>query len=289
VPDCAPPEDPTKSALCVNFVPESIDLVADDETLDGQGVMYLAAYDTPYPDGKDGMPGAQALAVALWPPQAATGQQGGISEVPTLRLTNLPASVYVRAFFFDNQQALASKQISWGVWLGGSDLSAGAHDPLPIQKVDLVAGQSAGISMPLTALRKLSVTLSVAPGVVPFDDAQGPLQWAAFDGPSPGMGAATFGVGGPRCSDLSGGKHVTISGFVFGAGQRWIAANLDDFNTGNTQPGSLFTADFSSGSFAIPDSDRIEVAPTSYRQAMDVQLNLPIPLSGPKPPSYQCP
>jgi hypothetical protein len=273
----------------VKVSPEEMDFASDDPRLDGKGVMYLAAFDTPFPDGKNGAPGVPALAVSLWPPQAMSGVEGALADVPVLRLTNLPPSVYVRAFFFDNADALAEQLISWGVWLGGNDLSQGFQDSMPLQKVDLVPGQAQGLTLPLTALRKLTVSLSVGPGVVPLDDAQGPLVWAAFKDKSPTMGTPTHGIGGPRCASLSDSKQVALGGFFIGSGKLWVAATLDDFNTGNYSSGSIFAADFSGGGFSLPDSARIDVPPTAYRQSLDLALDVVLPLTGAKPPSYQCP
>jgi hypothetical protein len=285
---CDAPADPTTASLCVRLLPENITFVPDDPTLDGKGIVLLAAYDTPTPE-VDGLPDVPALAQAIYPSQAGGPDQAELATVPTLRLDGLPGKVYVRAYFFDNLDALQAKKVSWGVWVGGVDLAGGFGENLPLEAVDTPAGSSGQLDLPIVALRKLSVSISVAPAATPLDDAQGPLEWVMFKAQAPGMNEPIFGIGGPECHDLSGGKAHVLDGVFVGEGTAFLAGSLDDFNLGNSQAGSVVAADFSSGAFTLPAGSKITVPPGAYRHEAALELNVVVPVVGPAPPSYACP
>lgn len=291
LPSCAGPADATKSSVCVTFAPEAMTFEASDAQLDGKGILYLAAYDTPLPDGQPGTADdAVPLKAAIFPADGTSTV--ALSEIPALRLDGLPPKVYLRALFFDNAEALAQKQIAWGVWVGGSDLSKGiSGQQLPVAAVDLTPGAGQARSMDLVALRQLEVKLERAPGAQPLDDGAGPLQWLAINQAAVAQDLPFFGVGTGGCQKLLPNQPVTVRGFVIGSGDRYIVANLDDYGQKAYEAGTITNLEVVNGGYSVPASSRVTFGPTTYRAALDMTLNSVIPL-GPGeqlPAPYKCP
>ena len=289
LPACGAPTDASTSAVCVTFAPEAITLLADDPQLDGQGILYLAAYDTPLPDGEPGVADdILPLQAAIYP---SDDSQVGVMALPMLRLDGLPSKVYLRALFFDNAEALAQKKVLWGVWLGGSELAGGFTDaPQPLTSIDLTPGTSQARLMTLTALRRLEVKVTLGAGVKPLDDAQGPLRWLAVGQSTIKQDMPFFGVSEESCLSLATGSTVQ-RGFFMGSGDRFVVANLNDFGLTSFGPGTLTNLGVTSGSYAVPTSDRVSVGATDYRATLDLALTSVIPLAAgqPAPAPYVCP
>jgi hypothetical protein len=286
---CAGPSDPTRSSVCVTLAPEAITLRPDDPQLDGKGVLYLAAYDTPQPDGQNGSPDAVPVGIAIYPPD---GQSlVSVNELPTVRLDNLPPKIHLRALFFDNAEALANKEISWGVWLGNLDLSTGfTNDPKQLPGLDLAPGAGVPVSIPLLALRRFDVTVSVGAGVKPLDDAQGPLAWITTRQSTIIDNLPFFGVSPTTCTKLGAGTAV-VSGFVAGPGDHYVLAHLDDFGQKAYDPGTLTNLTVVGDAYAIPEVNRVTVGATDYRASHDLALSavIPVPAGQPVPLPYPCP
>jgi hypothetical protein len=276
----------------VNFAPEAMDFVPDDPQLDGQGILFLAAYDTPLPDNGEGsQDDIPAIASAVFPPQPGPeAVLTSLTELSPLRLDGLPPKVYLRALFFDNLEALQKGEISWGVWFGGQDLSNGLAENIPIGEQNLPVGKGTPITLPLRALRRLEVTVKLASGAKPADDGSGPFRWFAFAQQSVKEGTPIFGLSSERCLSLPASPDPVIRGLMAGSGDRFILGSLNDFNLPEPlSGGSILNATFAPGQLSVANG-KVTVNPKDYRKALAIDLSLVIPLGGgPKPPAYTCP
>jgi hypothetical protein len=290
--DCEAPADPTKAAVCVSFAPEAMDFEANDPQLDGQGILYLAAYDTAFPDNGPGeQDDEQPIAAVVFPPQPGPEAiTTGLTGLPPLRLDGLPSTVYLRALFFDNLEALEKGDIAWGVWFGGQDLSKGLLQDIPINQQTLPAGKGTPLQLSLTALRRLEVTVKLNPNSKPLDGGNGPFGWFAFNQSSVSEGLPIFGISGERCLSLPATPDPVVRGFVVGSGDRFILGNLNDFNQNEgVSGGSILNATFSPGKLDIVGG-KVTFAPKAYRTSHSIDLSLVVPLGpGANPPSYTCP
>lgn len=226
---CAPPEEPSKAALCLVIEPEAIDFLAEDERFDGKGVLQVDVFDTSLP----GVSEAPLVAVKL--PEPPT-KLAGLAELVAkpIRFELAPGIVHPRVLFVDDMAAVSATP-GPGVWLGGYDvLKTGIKEALPLLPVALEAGKAHEVRIHLVALRQLKVTVSRG-GANPRGDAQGPLWLGAFDSADLSKSVKTFGLGSKECADLKAGPAIA-DGAIVGKGPYWAVAVLDDFGVGGTQP-----------------------------------------------------
>jgi hypothetical protein len=199
--------------------------------------------------------------------------------------------VYVRAFFVDNFEMFTRNATTWGVWLGGYDLSNGLVERPPIQPVSLTVGAGTAHTLPLTALRRLRVSLELANGTTPLDDGEGPgaavVVRSAVDLENPEL----YGAASAPCLSLDTPETSELTGIVIGSGQFFLSAVIDDFNAGGElPPGGLLALDVNGTTYSLPDSSRFIVPPTAYTVSHSVALNFVVPLGdGGAPPPYACP
>ena len=286
-PPCAPPADPTKSALCLTLVPESIAFTSDP-SFDGKGWLIAQIFDSTLPDYPDGGQKPD-LASAELPPGLPDGGTIDISQpIPVLRFDGLPSTVYVRAVFFDNPNP--PTPVGAGTWLAGYDLQNGIHSQLALVNQALTPGSGTSISLPLTALRQMVVTLDRA--VTPAGNGEGPAEVVATPDQSPSSGSPIFGLGTSPCSRVDGTNTAQVSGLVIGKGPYWVAADLDDFGLSDggagLPPGSLTSLDFVDGGYLLPAANQLTYAANAYQVALTVSLNVVVP-GAPSTDTVTCP
>lgn len=276
---CAPPANASDAALCVHYTHDNVTFNVNEAGLDGQGILVVEVFDTPTPDdGKDGGTKTQPIAALAYPSQPDGGAPNlaSISTLPMQRFDALPTTVYVRTIFVDNLAILGgNKELTWGAWIGGIDLSGGLKQTLPIETVQLTAGQGTSITQHLTALRRLRVHVTLASGTTPLDDGQGPLEFVVWDTQTPDVNTpAIFGLGTRRCADVTGTGAI-VEGFVLGTGDRYISAQLDDYNIGkDPRPGAIDSIQVDDGGAPkIPDANKITVGAQQYALQHAVELN----------------
>jgi hypothetical protein len=266
---CAAPSVSTNAALCVTITPEAIAFLSNDPAFDGKGLMTLGVYSNA---GASDDAGIEAV---LLPSQDAGVGDAGFA---LLNLAALPAPVarfelpvttaYVRAIFVDDTASLADGggglQAGW--WLGGYDLSHGI-DNAPLMPVELTAGAGTNLAIDLIALRKLTLTVTRDPSVIPAGNGQGPLTAVAVNTPviTSDGGAYLYGVGQLPCADLSGDAAASVPSWVLGNGPYWIAATLDDFGVGGNFPaGALFSLALDGGVATVPSIDELSYEAGAY-------------------------
>lgn len=267
---CDPSASGTTAALCLSFAPEAITALSDP-AFDLQGVLVVELFDTALPDQVDG--GATPLGAQIYPPPTDAGQaEVALSAIPELRFDGLPATVYARAFFVDNPALWGQEDLlDGGAFIGGVDLSTGIRDPIPLDGVPLTLGAGTSRVMPLVALRRLTVTTTIAAGVTPLDDGQGPLSIAAFGTDTPGATTSPRGFVTASCVDVTGG--ATVTGVLVGSADAWLFGYLDDFHlTTDLPPGSLYSADLGASGPVLRPQNRITVG-TSYQVTHAIELN----------------
>jgi hypothetical protein len=284
---CAPPTDPSKSALCLTLTPESIAFTSDP-AFDGKGWLIAQVFDTALPDYPDGGSKPPLAAMEL-PPGLPDGGTIDLSQpVPVLRFDGLPSTVYVRAVFEDNP--MPPTAVGAGTWLAGYDLSNGVHSQLALVNQALPTGSGTSINLPLVALRQMIITLDRT--VTPAGNGQGPAEVIATPDQSPTSGSPVFGIGTSPCTKVDGTNMGVVPGLVIGKGPYWVAAVLDDFGTsdGGTglPPGALTSLDLDGGSYQLPAANQLAYAPNAYQVALTVSLNLVVP-GAPSMDSVSCP
>jgi len=292
---CAPPSDPSQAALCVSLTPETIHFLADPD-FDGKGLLVVQVFSRAHPDDDAG--DASVAGPLLFPALDAGGADGGLVDLsrplPQIRFDGLAAAtVFVRAIFVDNPSTVASGQIQAGWWIGGLDLARGL-DKAPLKPVALAAGQGTLDSVGLVALRDLVTSVSLAPGVVPTGNAQGPVTVAVVETPGDG-GTSLFGAGSLPCGNVSpgadsGSNGATVPGFVIGPGPYQLVASLDEYGTGALfPPGGLvsFTVN-DAGALVAPATDTLVYAAQAYQVSGSVALTLQLPWDG-GPDAMTCP
>lgn len=279
--DCAAPTDANQTALCVTLAPEAV-TAQSDPALDEKGVLLVQLFDTPTPPEKD------ASAVALL--EHVLPANPGVSEVslaaiPVQRLVGtLPPVVYLRAVFVDNAERLAKDAaLGWGAWVGGIDVSDGFQDKDPILPVPLDVGKGNAVTLPLVALRKL--TVAVHASAKPVGDGQGPLAAVVVNDPDVAKKPPAFGLARAACADVS--KDVTLTGFVVGAGPYWITGALNDLGLpGDFPPGTLAALTVSATKITIPQ--KLVIAAGDYAPSVSIDLDYVAPRpgdAGPVPPN----
>lgn len=266
---CAPPANPAETALCVIFAPEAIN-VQTDPALDGKGTLLVQVFDTPTPPDKNAKPLVERL-LPINPKNELS-----ISSLPVERLVGtLPSTVYVRALFIDNPALLTpGTPLTYGAWIGGLDLTKGFLTKEPLNAVPVQIGKGNPLALPLTALRKLTVTVHAS--ATPIGDGQGKLSVIVVDNADPTKKPPAFGYALDACADVAAGD-VTLTGFVIGAGPYWVTGVLNDLGlTGDLPPGSLAALDFTGGKVRIPK--QLVIAPGDYAPSASIDLSFVVPL-----------
>lgn len=274
-PPCAPPSDPTEAALCLIVEPETIAFDANDPKLDGNGILAVEVFNKANPTGADA-----PLDSRLTPAQPgqgyATKSLAELTAAP-IRFESLPTKVYVRAFFVDDVEGAQPDALVPGTWIGGLDLSQGLRDDMPLDAVNLTAGKGTVVRLPLSALRKLTVTVSRTANPAQGGNAQGPLTVVAVASQTIDQNAQVFGLGELACANVSGTKKATVEGAVVGPGPYWVTGILDDFNKGGQMPaGGLVSMDFAGG-IKIPAKNKLTYAADAYTASIGIDLNMAIP------------
>jgi hypothetical protein len=256
--------------VCLTLLPEDIKAQADP-ALDKKGLLIVDVFDTPNPPAKNA--GQVALAEVVDPPNPAN--EVSLDQIKPVRLVGrMPGTVYIRAIFVDNAKVLtAGGAITFGTWFGGINLADGLQDPEPVLAVPVKIGQGNAVSLPLTALRKLKVTVHAA---IPFvGDGQGPLGVVAVNGADPSRKPQIFGLATDKCADLRAGD-VTVTGFVFGPGPYWVTGMLKDLGgPGEFPPGSLAAISVVGGQVTIPR--QVTIAARDYSPTGTIDLGYAVP------------
>jgi len=277
LPDCPGPIDPAKAALCLALDPEEIAFIANDEKLDGDGILYVAIYDKANPSNSD-----VPLAMHIEPPQPATGYATkSLAELTATpyRFDGFPDTVYARVFFVDDVEGTTPESIVPGTWVGGIDLSNGFVEDAPIEPIALDQGKGTTVKMPLSALRKLTVEVSRSADPASGGDAQGPLTVIALDSQAIELNQSPkiFGLGELACADVSGSNEATVEGVVIGKGPYWLTGVLNDFGgTDDVPPGSFVSAKFG-WPLQAPDENELSYPADAYTVKHSITLNLVVP------------
>lgn len=280
MPPCPAPIDPTKAALCLALDPEEIAFLANDDRLDGNGILFISIYDKPNPSNAD-----SPLDADLEPPQPATGYvTKSLAELTATpyRFDGLPDTVYARAFFVDDVEGATPDTLVPGTWVGGMDFSNGFVENAPIEPIALEKGKATTVKMPLSALRKLSVEVSRSANPATGGDAQGPLTVIALASQTIDLSNNNdnriFGLGDLACANVSGSNKVTVEGVVFGNGPYWLTGVLDDFGQGGfAPPGSLASVEFSASGLKVPDQNELSYPADAYVVNHSITLNVVAP------------
>jgi len=265
---CAAPSVSTNAALCVTITPEAITFLSDP-AFDGKGLMTIGVY------SNAGAADDAGIAAVLLPAQDAGVGDAGFAQLnlaalpaPVWRIEVPPGTSYVRAIFIDDPASLADGggglQAGW--WLGGYDTSHG-FDNAPLLPVALTAGVGTNLPIDLIALRKLTLTVTRDPSVIPAGNGQGPLTAVAVNTSviTSDGGAYLYGVGQLPCANVSGDAAATVPGWVLGTGPYWIAATLDDFGVGGNFPaGGLFSLVIDGGVATVPPIDELSYEAGAY-------------------------
>jgi hypothetical protein len=266
----------------VHLVPEQITPHPNDPALDESGILYVQLFDIPNPPK-----GAAGIDVVKLP--IAAGKEISLDSLPTIHLKGkLSGTAYVLALFRDDNNAPKRGDITYGDWIGGLDISNGIKDGLPLDAIAAPVGQGTSVDVALTALRKLTVTVSRTATPVAGGDAQGPLAIAAIDSPDPSKKPNSnppakpgfFGLGSVPCADLAT-QSVDVTGFVLGNGPYWVFGSLDDLLApnvpGKIQKGSLVSLDVTGGTATIPT--RLDIAVGDYAPTAKIDLSYTVPLA----------
>jgi len=272
-----PDANAPNSKVCLRFAPEQIAVSTTDTQLDGKGVLLIQFYDT------DTLTATTVpLKTIQYPPPPATPLTGNESvySLPQIDVEGLPETVYMRVLFVDNQAFFvpAIKTLTWGMFIGNLDLSAGVLPPPKLKKLTLTNDKG---TMPdpikLTALRKISTSIELMTGVTPADDGQGPLSVGCFDVAAP-SNAPVRGGAQLGCKNVTAGPITGVTAFTYGSGDRWVGAQLDDFNQGGTAKiGNIASLGGGTGQ-SILDSQKITFAADQYSATLaKIVLNYVLP------------
>jgi hypothetical protein len=257
--------------VCVTLVPESVTAEADP-ALDKKGVLAIQIFDTPNPPEKNAS--QVALAERIVPANPGTAEVA-LEAIPMQRLVaTLPAVVYVRALFIDNPALLdPGTPFNWGAWVGGLNTNDGLEDKEPLLAVKLGVGEGNPVSLPLAALRKLTVTVHTT--AKPVGDGQGPLVAFVLNQNDP-RNAPAFGLAQAACADVSHGD-VTLTGFVIGEGPYYVTGRLNDLGLkGDGPPGTLAALVKNGSGFTIPQ--KLPIAKGDYTPSATIDLSYVVPL-----------
>jgi hypothetical protein len=259
---CAPPADPTKSALCVALVPEDIDFIPSDPDFDGKGLLTYEIFTTPDPTA--------AAAIVTVTHGAGANQIDLSKPIGVERLDGLPSTVYVRVSFADGDPLTGS--VRGGFWAAGTDYAAGLAGSMPLTPIALAPGQGLTVSMKLWAFRQLRAQVSRGADLTPAGDGEGPISVVALDGAS----FKVYGVA-QGCANINATPSLELVGFVLGAGPYVVIAVLDDFGMGTASggfpPGSIASYDPASGTAL----DLLRYGPRSYKVSTSLALEVVLP------------
>lgn len=275
---CRVPPDAT--ALCLTFLPERV-APRDEPGLDQRGFLTLEVFDTPSPPA-----GKARSAAALYrrtvPVDSDSGGEIALTDLPepTVLLNDGLSEVYLLAQFFDNARVSGDVNISWGTWLGGLDLRNGLSEDLSLSPIPLVTGGVTRHQVALTALRRLTVTVTAS--VAPLGDGEGGLSVVAsrLEGLPPRV--PTDGYGIDPCVDMTRGPQTVEVGLI-GSGSFFVTAFFDDLGIetpGEMPPGTLLSVgDFDPGT-ARGTYDQVTLADDQYAAELSVDLGTVIDLRG---------
>jgi hypothetical protein len=288
-PACAPPTDPTKSAMCLTLQPEDITFTSDPK-FDGKGWLIAQVFDTALPGLPDGgeLPAIATMEVPAGGPDA--GPAVDLSQpLAVLRFDGLPTTAYARAVFVDDPAPVATIEAS--TWLAGYDLSQGLVDQLPILAQSLPKGAGTSVSLNLMALRQMNVTLNRT--VAPAGNAEGPATVVATTTQVPASDSPFFGIATSSCARVDGANTALTTGFVIGKGPYYVVGLLDDFGTADAgvslAPGALTSlVVVDGGALQIPSADEMTYPSTAYQVSQTISLDLVIP-GAPNKDNVSCP
>jgi hypothetical protein len=267
-PQCPPLADPTKAQACLVLAPEVLNVEVSNTFLDGKGQLIIQVFDTATPDVA-----AQPIVPAiLYPaPSDAGPQESDVYSLPVIAIDGLPSTVYIRTYFIDNPLWLQTKTgLTFGMFIGGMDLSGGVGSPPPLQQVSLTAGQSTIVTQKLTALRRFQtrVVLGLSPDGGPGQPAgngQGPLSVNVYEQATPSP--AIYGTAQYPCVDIVSQPSFSVTGFFYNGAANtvssWFYGQLDDFGLGGSSPAGALVS-LAAGGTTIPDSQKVDVAADKY-------------------------
>ena len=253
----------------------------------------MQVFDTPTPGDLGRNNDVTPIAQVIYPPRPDGSfalEQAMVTELPEFRFDDVPPTAYVRAIFTANLiDTFSLHQPTWGTWFGGYDLSSGPIESTPLQAVQIPAGTGRSLRMPLNALRRLRVTLTLPSGVAPLDDGEGPAWALAVRTETPREDERVQGGATLPCARVGAGSSPTLEG-ARRIGTFYLAAGVDDYNLGGTRPpGGLVSFNFNAGTYTLPAATRVEVAPNAFTVDHTVPLNFRLPLeSGGAPAPFSC-
>ena len=151
-------------------------------------------------------------------------------------------------------------------------------------------GAGRSYQLPLIALRRLRATVTLASGVTPLDDGEGPASVRRRPAGDPARKRTDLRRRAPHRVCASA-VVATLEGLLIGSGTYYLAAGVDDYNLGGSlPPGGLISLDVSGNMFSLPATSRVVVAPNAYTVNHTVPLNFVVPLGdGGTPAPYACP
>lgn len=267
---CPPPTSATDSSLCLSFAPESITLESDP-ALDGQGTLLVQIFDRPNPPALD----SASSALLSQTITTEAGSTFSIGSLPEIRLVEtFPSRVFLRVVFADNAARAAPEEPTFGTWFGGIDFSLGQLVPVLLEPVDLNVGAGNTRTVPLTAFRKLDVTVSAS--ATPVGDGEGPLRVGALGGEDIANIPPVLGQTLVPCADLSGGQAVMVSVPFITDGPLFITGGLNDLGEpaqlNELFPGGLFglAANADGGPPIIPNQLDLPAGAYSAQTSLDL-------------------
>jgi hypothetical protein len=309
---CSGGLDANSANLCLTFLPEAVQPVSADPTLNGVGTLVVQVFNKQYPTGA-----ADLIAQKLYPgdpsPTPPYSEQVAMNQLPQIGFDNLPDTVYVRAFFVDNPNWFKTRSgLTWGMQVGGLDLNGGIR-PAPagvpaVRAITLTKNSERAFDLRMSAMKKFTTTVTLNPSAppTPADDGQGILSVGVFGVQAPAEAAIFGGVEG-RCVNVAAGPITGIEGFFYtltvppAAGTTmYFGAQVNDFNTSVIIQGAPGGALISlTQAQTLPPTQKATVLPGQYSVVLDNLPNTtnPSPLfltavnqvPDPRPPSFQCP
>ena len=331
---CGPPADPTAARACVvisgtdQVTPVTLaDGAATD--LDNMGTLLIYVFAVPNPGdgGADGGAASPiAVPIAIPPPDDA----GLFSmEMPVAGLTSLPpipidlppgvTTAYILTYFIDNKggfQAIQQSTLTYGMYIGGLDLSQGIAPVPQIRAANLVAGQGTIVSQYLTVMRRFDSWVVRLPtqadgggGIPPAagGDGTGPIEVGVYrsDLPDP---MRVYGGALATCADIVHDAPYPVTGFFYdpatsipdaGPTSIWYTGLLNDFGdtTKNPPAGSMISAALDdAGNSVIPPLQTASVGVNAYAVTLTQPIVLTtstappaLPDGGPIPDFVHCP
>ncbi|HEX4476152.1 MAG TPA: hypothetical protein VH142_13795 [Polyangiaceae bacterium] len=270
---CGAPANAADAKVCLSFDPEKITELNRPD-LDGQGTLIIQAFDTATPSDT-----TEPLKTIFYPPPTDAGlATTDVYSLPQIDIDGLPETAYIRVLFVDNPAwFLTQSGLTYGMFIGGFDLTQGVLPPPALRALPLTKGKGTLKVESLTALRLFTTTVKLMDGVTPADDGQGPMSVGAFDVAAAAGQPVLGGVQLP-CTDITKGP-VDVSGFLYGDGDFWLIGQLDDFNQGGlSKPGSIVSLGGGTNGQSAPDSQKVTVAADQYSLSVPlITLNFVIP------------